>query len=306
MVETTTQEVAPQATDSSSAPSGAPDLSGASLGELETLLGKVSQGGEQAQGVPPQAAPAQEGQPQPVQPSVAIPDKFKNPDGSVNTEAWAKSYAEAEKQLSQLFQERSEWRKTNEQINAQMASMQEYMQKLAAGKQEPEKPEGEYTPEEIEEMQRNPRSFIQKEVNKNLKGFMDEQKAERELAENINRAYNWGRANVDGFKILEPKIEAALQSGAYNRHPDAVQEAYYSQLGRQVGEIVKIAKNDAFTAGYNKAKEEMGRHVESGGKSTLPVEGGALTPDTLAGMSAADIEKLLPNVENSVRADRGI
>ena len=270
---------------------------------VASLLDKLNAPGGDKQAQEPAPAPAKEGE----QPEVAIPDKFKNPDGTVNTEAMAKSYAEAEKQLSQMFQQRSEWQKTSEQLS----EMQNYVkqidewrqQQMSQQEEEPEHEGGTYTPEEIEEMQKNPRSFIQKEVKKSLSSFQKEQEEERKLNEGINSAINYGRANIDGFKTLEPEIAKLMESPALAKHPDSVQIGYYATLGQKVPQLIAQSKNMGFTEGYNKAKEEMGKHVESGGKSSIPMSTGELTKEQIQGMSLEELEKALPTTDSRVQRD---
>ena len=208
-----------------------------------------------------------------------------------------------------MFQERSEYRKAQEQIG----QMQEYIKRLDEWRESQQQPQeeepsvsGQYTPEEIEEMKSNPRAFIQKEVSKSLKSFQKEQAEERKLNEDINSAINFGRANIDGFKTLEPEIAKLMESPALARHPEAVQIGYYATLGQKSPQLISQAKNMGFTEGYNKAKEEMGKHVEGGGKSSIPVETGQLTRDQIKGMSLEELEKMLPNVDNRVQRNKAI
>ncbi len=304
-METTTPTAVPQSGVVSGSPAekpaGMPEIPADEAG-VSSLLEKLSKpGGEQNQGAPPVAAPP-EGE-QPAQPQV--PDKFKNPDGTVNTEALTKSYLEAEKQLSQHFQMKSEYGKTQEQL----AEMQDYVKRLddwreqTMAAQNPEKKDGDYTPEEIEEMRTNPREFIKKEVSQGLKSFQQEQKVEAELSGAIDSAINYGRANVDGFNKLEPEIAKLMESEAYTRHPESVKQAYYAVLGQKMPEMLKESKNMGFTEGYKKHGEEMGKHVESGGKSSLPMSGGSLTPEAIKNMSVEDLEKIIPTIDTRVRRE---
>lgn len=307
MVETTTHEGTPQggAGVPAGKPEGMPEVP-ASEGEVASLLDKLNKpGGEQAQAPPVEPKP--EGAPeQPA--SVQIPDKFKNPDGSVNTEAWAKSHSDLEKKLSELFQERSEYRKAQDQ----MGEMQEYIKRIDEWREQtlaeknPEKVEGDYTPEEIEDMRVNPKKYIKSEVQKELKSFQKEQASENKLKGEINAAVNYGRANVDGFSRLEPKIAERMKSDAFSQHPESVQQAYYAELGEMMPEMLRQSKDMGFTEGYKKHGEEMKLHVEGGGKASMPAEGGTVTAEQIKGMTAEQLEKMLPHVERSVQRDNKV
>jgi hypothetical protein len=128
---------------------------------------------------PPATPPAQPPQPDPaVEPQVDIPDKFKNPDGSVNVPALAKSYIEAQKligdqgnrlgQVNQLINEFQQMKSVIEQLQ-QGGQPPAQVQQPGQPQQQPQ-PEPELTEEqELELYYENPVAYQKKQSEKLLK-----------------------------------------------------------------------------------------------------------------------------------------
>jgi len=110
-------------------------------------------------GQPPAAAtqPLEEGEPQ--EPEFQIPDKFKNPDGTPNIAAMAKSYAELEKLLGEQGNKLGQFSRIAQEnqmlktyiLQAQAQQQQQQQQPQSPPQPEPKFPwEVEMTPEERE------------------------------------------------------------------------------------------------------------------------------------------------------------
>ena len=281
----------------SNPPGDMPSLEGASQGEIASALEKINSGGELPPEVPPKE-PAPPGEPGEQKPEDEIPKKFLNEDGTVNVSAMWKSGREAEKQLSQHFQMKSEFDKLgqqNQQLGDQLQSMNSWREQMEADKAAKlAEPGRKYTEEEIKAINDDPGAFVKKEVTAQLAAHRKEvesaAKDDREINETINKA----RSSVDGFKELEPQIGELLSSPGLTRTKEGVENAYYSALGRKSEAMMAMAKNMGYTAGYNKHKEEVTKLVESGDKSSIPTEMSGLSKEQIDGASAEELQKMLP------------
>lgn len=307
---TNTQEASPSVsniqTGTQTVQSSEDVFSGKSSADIEALLGKMTQGGEQGiaqkQGV--QDKPVSGQLEKPNDQELQVPDKFKNPDGTLKVESLLKSYTDAEKTLSRYGNVNHE----NETLKQQMTQMQQLVEDLRSAylekSQTKTKEEGsvEYTPEEIEEIQKNPKAFIAREVqrviadrdNKNTEVQREQRIRDYELLSAVNKA----RETLPEFSKLEPEIQKLADKEFITPHPEMIPILYNSVLGQKLPSIVDYVKQSSFKEGYDKAKQEMKLQVEGGGKDTSPVDI-SLDNSNIDKLSASELEKILPKAGDS-------
>ena len=286
-----------------STPAGMPNVDGKSPDELKSMLDQMGQGGQGVQPTPDleQQANQKETAKEALKEApkdVQIPDKFKNPDGSINTENLLKSYTEAEKNLGQFFQTRSEadrLKQENEQLMQLGEDLQRELQEAQKAPKSMSQPGEQMTAEEIEEYNTNPKAYMAKLMKQELSQMnqkLDNQKVEghrdRMLDFKVNNALNTVKQK-EGYKELAEDINNILRAGFVDYDPRGPELAYHAAVGMKMPQIVTEAKNQAFTEGYEKAKEEIRRQVTGGGSSTLPAGGAQLDDETLNKMSPEEI-----------------
>ncbi len=277
-------------------PGDVPNLDGVSQGDISSMLDKLNSGGTAAPAppaAPPVAAPGEPGEPEKPE----IPAKFQNEDGTLNAEKVLQSYQASEKQLSQHFQMKSEFDKLgqqNQKLGTQLQSMNQWREQMEADKAATLKAPGrKYSEEEIKEINDDPGGFVKKEVTSQLAAHRKEVESEAKTDREINETINNARSSVDGFKELEPEIAELIASPGFTRSKEGVENAYYSALGRKSEAMMNQAKNMGYTEGYNKHKEEMTKHVESGDKSSIPADLGGLSKDQIDNSTPDELRKLL-------------
>ena len=282
--------------DSGSSPtvSTMPDLAGKSSSEIESSIGQMNQGGgEQPKEEAQQQQPAE--QPQ-------VPDKFKDKDGNVNIGNILSSYKQAEQKIGQYGNINHE----NEQLKAQLQQSQQVIDDIKAQQSqvqsEQEKPE--YTDEETDMIQKDPKKYINQLLDQREKAGEQKTRDQRIRDYEMITAVGKARETLPEFKALEPQIEELANKEYVNQHPEAVPMLYNSVLGSMMPQIVDSAKKEAYSEGYEKAKAEMKLQVEGGGKDTTPVDM-SLNREAIRGQSSAELEKYLPHAgDGSTRVYR--
>lgn len=292
IVELNQSPASPTPVTQESAPESRPDLSGHSKEELASMLNSGSpaaQGSKQAETPTegnPAVKPAEDLKPNEQKSELNVPDKFKNPDGSINVPAMLKSYGEAEKVVGRQLNTENQLKQLSEQNQALQQKLEELSKAPVA------EPEPELTPEQMAEM--TPQE-LQQNINKQIESKFQAMKAEQELQEKISMSIN-EVGKLDGAKELEAEITKHLNSPAISRHPDAPKIAYYAALGEKTPMIVSQARNMGYSEGYAKAKEEMTKGVDSG-RASAPVESGNLSKDQIDALPISEHAKLIPRYE---------
>lgn len=303
MSETLTQETTstPQAAPAEASVSQAnssPDVSGKSTSEIAAMLGQLSQGGieQPKEQAPAEANIPEQGQAAQVKPqdAVPIPDKFKNPDGTPNLAALTKSYSELEKQFGRM----SNTAKENEMLRQHLADMQQEIEQSKQAQVTQQVNNGtanleNLTPEELNLLQNKPKEFVSMQVKKELEASRAEERKQRMADYELHTAINKARSELPGFTDLEGEIEKIAEQQFIGKSPQAIPFMYFAALGQKTEALVNSAKTKAYQEGYEKAKADMKLSVEGSGKDSTPADIG-LNPDTVAKMSASEMEKLLP------------
>jgi len=318
----TTPAEGTQSAAGSEAPIGMPDISSMSESDVASLLERVNAGGQTQQTAPPVGkqtevinpyapkAPPTGGQADPL---ANVLSKFGlTPEQLVANPAlqkMAQSYAEAERTLSRNFQEVSNAKKENEELRRIAGEYGQYIQQL---KNQPQAPAAQsdpnkvaWTPKEVEEFNADPMGFMTKQieeragkiVEQKLKGVEEKSSQDRLLDNQIFMATAAARQNLPGFQGLEPEIAKILDSDFIDRNPAAIEMAYHAALGKQFPQALQFAQNKAFTEGYEKAKSEMGKAVEVGGRSSMPAMDG-IDLKSIKDKTAAELEAMLPDYSN--------
>jgi len=339
-VELTTQagSLPPGGTDDFdvSPPAGTPNVDGMGKDDIAGLLREANAGGSQAKPVTPpvspdapkigqdplnqvtpevkdpavpEPTPEAEGKPKEEEDPLAnVYKKFGVTEPNEAVAKMAKSYAEAEKTLSQNFQAKSDAEKFSKE-NEQLLNMAEDFQKeisdlKKAPSQSKSDPNAEMTDKEIEEYNSNPKAAIAKAVQAALEPIQaksaDQQKqGEQDRVMDYKVLSEINRFKGDQkFSGLEKDADTILNDKNLPYTPQSVALAYHAARSVRMADIVNTAKNEAFTTGYNKAMDEIKRGVD-GGKSTIPAQGSGgvagLDEASLDSMPASDLAKLLPN-----------
>ncbi len=224
-----------------------------------------------------------------------IPDKFKNQDGSLNTEALIKSQADGQSYASQVKNDMEQMRAEN----AQLLQLGEDMQRELATAQaiQPQSAGDQMTDEEVTEYNANPKAFMAKQFKADM-AKMNQKVDDQRQDSHKDRIMDFKVASAqnkvqgyEGYKELEQDITSILgMKGADGKNivgmdPRMHDLAFNAALGSRMPEIINEAKNTAFTAGYDKHKEEMTRQISPGGGSTLPAGGAQLDKETIDGMT---------------------
>jgi len=182
-----------------------------------------------------------------------IPDKFKLPDGSINTEALLKSYIEAEKKISEQGTQLGQVSALQEEL-AQLKAMIEQAQKPPeAQPQQPPQP----TPEEIakyneqfmEQFYENPiealgqmmsqmvNQAIQQNVNPMLQPIM-QQFEQQQKVEQYSRQIEECRQKYQDFDTMLPAMQNLIQEKQefFDKLPEgeAMEVAYHMAKSQQL------------------------------------------------------------------------
>lgn len=306
-----------QPTATSEVPQGMPDLSGMSKEDLAGLLDKVNAGGKE-QGIPPptMVSPQQAIQPKGGQPDLTnVLNKFGLDAAQVQAnpalQKLAQSYSEAERNLSGHFQQVSDLKKENEEIKRIAQEYDEYIRELKSSGSQANpsnstvnKDNIAWTADQVEAFNKDPMGFMANEIKKGvqdgvqseLKKFSQKSSEDRIADNQILMAINNARQNFEGFKYLEPQIKEILDQDFIDRNPKAIEFAYQAALGKEFPKLMQTAQNKAFTEGYEKAKSEMGKQVEAGGRSSTPIGDGVYNINDLRNMSKEDLSKMINRV----------
>lgn len=301
------------------APAGMPNLDNKSPEELAKMLEQTEQGGieptpdpeQQANQQAAEAAKVEEQKAQKAQKAqkqapqeIQIPDKFKNQDGSLNTEALIKSQSDGQSYASQVKNEIEQLKEEN----LKLLQMGDDFQKELNGLQSAPAQPGQtpMTPEQVDEYNANPQAYVDKLVDKKMQtmdqkidGQRKEGQRDRMLDFKVNNEISKIKSR-EGYKELEEDIDGILKSNLIGWDPRGPELAYYAARGMKTTEMVVEAKNQGFNEGYSKHKEEIDRQVAGGGASTLPAGGVQLDDATLDKMTGEEmIQAGLINVHPS-------
>ena len=271
-----------------------PNFSGLSSAELAEMVTKLSQSGGEPEATKPEG-------PVPEKPKVDVPQKFLNPDGTPNIENLAKSYTELEKSYGRAqntVQENTELKNQVEYMNQVMADMKtsyDEIQKKLTQPSVSNDGKRQYTEAELDLIQNDPGKFVEQEIARKLDerdGKLKEEARTARLTDyEMFSAVNKARAELPGFKALEPQISKLIESPAINQHPDAIKLAYDSLIGKQMPQITEFVRNEAFKKGYDQAKLDLSKQVEGGGRDTSPV---GLESINMKSATSEDLAKILP------------
>ena len=281
-----------------SSPAGMPNYDGKSPEEMAQIIGQMSPGGDGLKPTPdPEQQAQQAGQPKvseqkPAEPGTQIPDKFKNADGSPNIEALIKSQADGQSYALQNKNEVDRLRSENDQLLKMGEDFQREIQYMkTAGPQTSQPGSDQMSDKEIEEYNANPKAYMAKmmkeqmgQLNQKVEGQRAEGQRDRMMDFKVNAALS-NIKNKEGYKELEADINGILNSNLLGYDPRGPEMAYHAAVGMRMPQIIAEAKNQAFTAGYEKHKEELTKQVTGGGGSTLPAGGPQLDDQTIDGMT---------------------
>jgi hypothetical protein len=162
--------------------------------------------------------------PKPIEPQQDVPDKFKNADGSVNTEAIIKSYTNMESMYSKQ-------QNTVQQMTELQQTVIALQQQIAQQAQASAQPEQQLTPEEIEAQAEadnekfweayntNPKSaiadLVKEAVENSVKPMMDpilqERESQQQVAQWDQRIQEFTKDH-DDFESVRPAMQEILQS----------------------------------------------------------------------------------------------
>jgi len=220
----------------------------------------------------PDATPEPEGpkpdpdaEPKETEPRIDVPDKFRNPDGSVNVDALVKSYTNMESMYSK---QAPQLQKLDELQQTVVALQQQITQQAQADNNNA--PEGEQlTPEEIqaqaeadlekfwEEYNENPKQAIAKLVRDSLKSELEplNQKVIPLIQEREQQA------RVDGWAA---KVQEAKQTlPDFETMVPAMKEVI-----AEYGEVI-TSREDAVMVAYNLAKSKQAQATPSAKPATI-------------------------------------
>ena len=171
------------------------------------------------------------------------------------------------------------------------AELQQLKSQGSSPSQLPSQPGQTMTDQQIEEYNANPSAYISKMVDQKLSSLNQKVADDRAAGERdrlLDFKVNMAKSRAEGnpmFKDLKEDAMKILNTNILDYHPDAVGLAYHAARSIRMPEIVAQAKNAAFNEGYQKAKDELTKHVEGGGASTLPAGGVQLNKETIDKMS---------------------
>jgi len=206
------------------------------------------QDGAQAAGSEPPAQPGQGSQPVqstvPTEPRLEIPDKFRNPDGTLNADAAVKSYLELERAYGEQGNKFG-------QITTEMAQLKELIQQgQAPTPAQPAQPDPKpdlWTPEKEEawkeEFYEDPRKAITNAIQDTIKGLIPEVMAPlkpiieghqhtQQVNTFVGQIQEFAKTNSDIFDY-QPEIEQIINKYGENvvSMPNAVEVIYNMAKG---------------------------------------------------------------------------
>lgn len=286
-------------------PAGVPSMDGMGESDLASLLERSNQGGSEtpAKVSPPVPGEEEKGKfselfnnkPEaPVQ--TQVPDKFKNPDGTLNTDNLIKSYGELEKNFGRGMQAQNELKQAQSRISQMEQKMQELYQKGQAPQAQPVMEE--LSEEQQAELLGDPKKmndYINSRIDKTVTGKIESIEQKRANDMNIIAAANRARQELPLFGKYESEIQKILADGDLPYRPESLQIGYNAFLGQNLPQILVEAKNMAYNEGFQKAKAELGLHVEAGGKASGAIDGQGFNPDQIDNMSLEELEKIAVN-----------
>jgi hypothetical protein len=285
-----------------------PDVSGKSSGDILSMINGANQvqspqpanpANEPVKAVDPNAPKTEPVKPDPN--AVQIPDKFKNPDGTLNTDNLLKSYLEAEKGLSKQANVSHE---TNQKL-AEAEIYKKYAEDLKAKldqtlaqNQAPKNTESsEYTEEEIKLIQENPRAWLRQELAKELQAekqkSSEESSKQREQDYMMLTAINKARETLPAFAAVENEIKELANQEWVGNDPKAIETLYYAAIGKKNEGLVAFAVEKARKEAYEQAKKDIQMQVDGGGRDSAPVDVGT-TVSAAKNATTEELGKMLP------------
>jgi len=252
--------------------------------EVASLEGALDEPKSLGEGRTPEVAPVEA-------PKFDIPEKFQNADGTPNLEALIKSQADGQSYASQVKNELTESQKQHAEIQATNKAMQDEYQQWQEQKEadSPEaKAEREADPAKMAE-------YNEKKITAAVdKRFADAEKKHQGDME-VNAAANRARQELPMFAKFEKDIQKMLGDNDMPYSKQSLEIGYNAVVGQQMPQLLKEAKNGAYSEGYAKAKAELGKHVESGGKASSPADGLGFSKDQINDLKEEELRALLPN-----------
>jgi hypothetical protein len=233
-----------------------------------------------------------------------VPDKFKNPDGTLDVKRLLGSYLEAEKGLSKLSNVSHETKQAQTELEMYKQLAQDFKSQLDLAKQQPpvgaQNPnalEPEYTEEEIKLIQNNPREWMKQELEKTLQQ-RDQKQGEESRAQRLKdyemlTAINKARESLPGFRDVEPEINQMVDQEWVGDDPRAIETLYHAAIGKKTEALVNYASQKAYKEGYEKAKIDLKMQVDGGGQDSAPIDT-SVNLESVRDLSSAELKKVLP------------
>ena len=217
-------------------------LDGAEPGEL------FGQPAEPTPDTPP--APGNE-PPQPIPaPEFQVPDKFKNPDGTLNTDALVKSYSGLEKKLGEQGQSLGQMQQLAEQ-NQQMQAYIQQVQQIAAAQPQPQQQLVDDTPKFPWEVEMTPEE----------KEAWQEKFYEDPIAAQAER-------DKQTIKAMEHRTQQMLQQALEPFTPIVQQHQYQQQVNGFQEQIAQFTQ-DAQHADFFDLQPQMQQVIQKYGDSVV-------------------------------------
>lgn len=208
---------------------------------------------ETESGGPPDAEPEVTTEPQP--PVMDVPDKFKNPDGSVNIDALAKAYINMEQMYPRIKQDpqavdnmletNKQLQAQNQELNQKFLTLIETMQAQTAQKEPELSPEEKKAREEAEmeafweKYNQNPKQAIMEMVNQAVKPMVEPLHQEMQYRQEVehwnNQIQAFSQSHADFDEMLPAIREVVAEYGDMLKgRPDAIEIAYNFAKAKQV------------------------------------------------------------------------
>jgi len=300
--------MAEQATlNSAPSQSASPDISGKSSGDILSMINSANQvqspqpanpANEPVKAVDPNAPKTEPAKADPN--ALPIPDKFKNPDGTLNTDNLLKSYLEAEKGLSQqanLTHQTKQQLAEAEIYKNYAEELKKQLEQVQTQPQTQQTDDTEYTEEEIQLIKENPRVWLKREVAKELQAeklkASEETSKQREQDYMMLTAINKARETLPAFAAVENEINELANQEWVGNDPQAIETLYYAAIGKKNEGLVAYAVEKARKEAYEQAKKDIQMQVDGGGRDSAPVDIGT-TVSAAKDATTEELGKMLP------------
>jgi len=252
-----------------------PQVSGKSSADILGMINQPAQpsvnpnnaaGSQPAEQKPVGQKPEETKQPTPFDELDKVPDKFKNPDGTLDVKRLLGSYLEAEKGLSKLSNVSHETKQVQTEAEMYKQAAAEFKTELDALKQQinQNKIEGnkpKYTEEDIKLLEEDPEKWVDKKLEEKLaqreQKILEKTKEQNYKNYEMMAAINQARQNLPNFKDFEQDIKKKFEDGIVNEDPRAFDELYYAQVGRHDEPLVNYAAEKAYKQGCEDTKKNL-------------------------------------------------